>query len=151
MLRRWNSTSPGNIRTPDATRLHPGIRPSALPRTIPTDTSSKPCCPAQQHPPSQIPSHGTHSMDNSGAKCHPGPGTPCAHWKPPPRRAPAAPNRGHPWPGGPGWGEGGLLGLTWYSLGQKRLTASSAWCHWRPCEPDAFQTALPTRPPVTRT
>lgn len=65
---------------------------------------------AQPNPaasPPRVPPHCTHSMDNSGAKCHPGPGTLCAHWKPPPRRAPAAPNRGHPWPGGPGWGRGG--------------------------------------------
>lgn len=53
--------------------------------------------------------------------------------------------------GGPGHTRGGLLGLTWYSLGQNKLTASSAWCHWRPREPEAFQTALPTGPPVTQT
>lgn len=70
-------------------------------------TSSTPHCPAQlssTHPPTttthpRFPSPDTHSMDNSRAKCHPSQDNPCAHWRPPPRRGPAAPNEGvtHCW------------------------------------------------------
>ncbi len=40
---------------------------------------------------------------------------------------------------------------TWYSLGQKVLTASSTWCHCLAWDPDVFHTGLPSGPPLTRT
>ena len=97
----------GTTGHPGATRLHLSAGPSAPPTTTPTDTSSKLRCPAQPYsthplthtplpvrvPHPQVPPNNTHSTGNSRAKCHPSQDNPCARWRPPPRRGPAAPSR----------------------------------------------------------